>query len=48
MVRLDGFTKGYLKLKHDEFLEINEEYGPTTTMNLNKMKDLTLPLIRKP
>jgi len=47
VIRLEGFTKGNLKLKHDEFLEINEEYGPTT-MNINKMKDLTFPLIRKP
>jgi len=30
-----------------DFLEITEEYGPST-MNINKMKDLTFPLIRKP
>lgn len=64
-IRLDGFTKGSIKISHESkllwilkyltifeynfigFLTIKEEYGPNA-MNLNVMKDITFPLIRKP
>ncbi|EAS05376.3 hypothetical protein TTHERM_00697090 (macronuclear) [Tetrahymena thermophila SB210] len=47
VIKLDGFTKGTIKIEHDDFLTIMEDYGPTT-MNINSMKDLSFPLIRKP